>query len=71
LVDVMVTYGGKPVLFVDIEASAQEQGSYPIEVGWAPAGLEDGDGCHASWLPGLQKESIGGSSTPPRMHFSP
>lgn len=40
----MVTFRGKAVLFVDIEASALEQGSYPIEIGWAPAGLLECEG---------------------------
>jgi len=27
---------GLPVVIIDVEASALEQGSYPIEIGWAP-----------------------------------
>lgn len=31
-----LSHRGMPLVFIDIEASALEQGSYPIEIGWAP-----------------------------------
>lgn len=32
----LLSHQGVPVVFIDIEASALEQGSYPVEIGWAP-----------------------------------
>jgi hypothetical protein len=34
-----ITYLGQTVLFVDLEASSLDPGGYPIEVGWAGAGV--------------------------------
>ena len=32
----MLTYKDRPILFVDLEASALDPDSYPVEVGWSP-----------------------------------
>lgn len=42
-----ITYRGRPILFVDCEASSLDQRSYPIEIGWAPV-AHAGDGLAAA-----------------------
>lgn len=32
----MLTYKDRPILFIDLEASALDPQSYPVEVGWSP-----------------------------------